>query len=64
MRLQPKTMERINNLSAITGTTNKAQLIANSVELTEELIASAKDGAKIYIERKDGSKQLIKITVF
>jgi predicted DNA-binding protein len=61
MRLQPKTMERINNLTEITGTTNRTLLIANSIELTEELLKNAKEGAKIYIERKDGTKELLKI---
>ena len=64
MRLQPRTMERIDNLSAITGTTNRTQLIATSVELAEELMSSAKQGAKIYIEKPDGSKELIKIIGF
>ena len=64
MRLQPKTMERIDNLSTITGTTNRTQLIATSVELAEELMSSAKDGAKIYVERPDGSRELIKIVGF
>ena len=64
MRLQPKTMERIDNLSAITGTTNRTQLIATSVELAEELMSNAKEGAKIYIEKKDGSRELIKIIGF
>ena len=61
MRLQPKTIERINALTEITGTSNRTQLIANSIELTEELLRSAKDGAKIYIEKKDGTKELLKI---
>lgn len=61
MRLQPKTIERINALSQITGSNNRTQLIANSIELTEELLRSTKDGAKIYIEKKDGSKELLKI---
>lgn len=61
MRLQPRTMERINALTEITGSNNRTQLIANSIELTEELLRSARDGAKIYIEKKDGSKELLKI---
>jgi hypothetical protein len=61
MRLQPKTMERINRLSEITGTTNRTQLVASSIELTEELMSNTKDGGKIYIERADGTKERIKI---
>jgi hypothetical protein len=61
MRLQPKSMQRINDLTDLTGIRNRTQLIANSIELTEELVKNAKDGAKIYIERKDGTRELIKI---
>jgi ribonucleotide monophosphatase NagD (HAD superfamily) len=61
MRLRPKTVERINNLSVLTGTSNKTQLIANSIELAEELIKNTKEGAKIYIVKKDGTKELLKI---
>jgi hypothetical protein len=61
MRLQPRTIERINALTEITGQNNRTQLIANSIELTEELLRSAKEGAKIYIEKKDGTKELLKI---
>jgi hypothetical protein len=61
MRLQPRTIDRIINLTNVTGITNRTQLIANSIELTDELIRNAKEGAKIYIEKKDGSKELLKI---
>jgi hypothetical protein len=61
MRLQPKTMDRIDNLSKITGTTNRTQLVASSIELTEELVVSSRQGSKIYIERPDGTRELIKI---
>lgn len=61
MRLLPRTMERINHLSEITGTTNRTQLVASSIELAEELMSNAKKGGKIYIEQPDGSKERIKI---
>jgi hypothetical protein len=61
MRFQPKTMQRISNLTEITGNTNRTQLIANSVEITEELLKSIKQGSKIYIEKKDGSKEVLRI---
>lgn len=61
MRLLPRTMERINHLSEITGTTNRTQLVASSIELAEELMSNAKGGGKIYIEHPDGSKERIKI---
>jgi len=61
MRLQPKTMESISNLSRMTHTSNKTQLISSSIQLTEELVSSIKGGSKVYIENKDGSRESIKI---
>jgi hypothetical protein len=61
MRLQPKTMERIQSLVDLTGTTNKTQLISSSIELTEEILKSVKQGGNVYIEGKDGKKELLKI---
>lgn len=61
MRLLPKTMDRINNLSKITGTTNRTQLVASSIEIAEEMISNVKDGNKIFIEKPDGTRERIKI---
>ena len=64
MRLQPKTLQRIEKLSEITGISNRTQLVANSIELAEELVKSEKGGAKIYIELPDGTRERIKIVGF
>lgn len=61
MRFQPKTMERIQSLVELTGTTNKTQLISTSIELTEEILKSVKQGGNVYIQSKDGKKELLKI---
>ncbi|HEU4495421.1 MAG TPA: hypothetical protein VFR70_00040 [Flavobacterium sp.] len=62
MRLQEKTLEKLQNLSKLTDTSNKTQLISSSIQLTEELVKSmVKDHAKVYIEMPNGQKQLIKI---
>lgn len=61
MRFLPKTLERIESLSKLTGTQNRTQLVASSIQLTEELISSLKDGSKIYIEKKDGTREFLKI---
>jgi hypothetical protein len=61
MRLQPKTLDRIDRLSEMTNTENRTQLVSTSIELTEELIRNIKQGSKIYIEKKDGTKELLKI---
>lgn len=61
MRLQPSTLERLDNLRKLTNTDNRTQLISSSIQLTEDLLRSLKNGAKIYIENKDGSRELLKI---
>jgi hypothetical protein len=61
MRLQPKTMNRINRISEMTGTANKTQLISTSLEVLEEFLKSERKGAKIFIENPDGTKQQLKI---
>jgi hypothetical protein len=62
MRLQPKTLERLNNLSKLTDSDNRTQLVSSSIQLTEEIIKSIKQSnAKIYIETPDGKREVIKI---
>ena len=64
LRFQPKTMERINRLSEITHANNRAQLVASSIRLTDELLAILKEGSKIYIEKPDGTKELVNVLGF
>jgi DNA-binding NarL/FixJ family response regulator len=64
MRFQPKTMDRIERLRELTENDNRTQIISSSIQLTEELLSSIKDGAKIYIEKPDGTKETIKIVGF
>ena len=61
MRLQPRTIAKINHLVELTGITNKTQLIATSLDLAEIIIANVKNGGNDYIEKKDGTKELLKI---
>nr|WP_322624048.1 hypothetical protein [uncultured Flavobacterium sp.] len=62
MRLQKKTLDKLQSLVKLTSTTNKTQLVSSSIQLTEELVKSmVKDNAKVYIEMPNGQKQLIKI---
>jgi DNA-binding response OmpR family regulator len=62
MRLQPDTMERIEKLSKLTQMDNRAQLISSAIRLTDDMIDLVKNGAKLYIEKPDGTKELLKIT--
>jgi uncharacterized protein (DUF1778 family) len=61
MRLQPKTMDRIERLSELTGTKNRTQIIAAAIELAEEVIRSQNEGTRILFERPDGTKERLKI---
>lgn len=61
MRLQPKTLNRLQNLADITQTSNKTQLVSSAIELTEEIVKNLKLGSKIYIETADGKKETLKI---
>jgi len=64
MRLQPKTLDRIDRLSKLTNTDNRTQLVSSSIQLTEELLSIIKAGSKLYIEKPDGTKELVKIIGF
>lgn len=60
MRLQPKTLESINDLSKLTRTDNRTQIVSSAIQLTAELLSNLKQGAKIYIEKPNGQKELLK----
>jgi hypothetical protein len=61
MRLQPKTLESLDSLSGMTRTTNKTLLVSFSIQLAEEIIKNLEDHSKIYIEHKNGEKEVLKI---
>jgi len=61
MRLQPRTLDRLQNLVKITKTTNKTQLVASSIELAEEIMKTLNAGGKVYIEKPNGQKDSLKI---
>ncbi len=64
MRLQPKTLDRLQSLVDITKTDNRTQLVSSSIQLSEEIMRSVDAGAKVYIESPDGKKELLKIIGF
>jgi hypothetical protein len=61
MRFQSKTIERIEHLTQMTGSNNKTQLIASAIQLTEQILEGLIEGDKIMIEKKDGTKEILKI---
>ena len=64
MRLQPKTLERLQSLVNLTKTDNRTQLVSSSIQLSEEIMKSVEAGSKVYIETSDGKKELLKIIGF
>lgn len=60
MRIQPKTLQSIDNLTNLTGTTNRTQLISSAIQLTELIVKSIQAGGQVYLEGKDGKKEYIK----
>lgn len=60
MRLQPKTLDRVDNLTELMGTQNRTQIVSASLQIAESLLSSVKEGSKIYIEKADGTKELVK----
>ncbi len=61
MRLRPKTIERIDKLSKNSGIVNRTQLVSTAIEVTEALSEYIRAGGKIYIEKKDGTKERLNI---
>jgi|AntAceMinimDraft_12_1070368.scaffolds.fasta_scaffold57313_2 hypothetical protein len=61
MSLRPSTIKRIENLRKNSGNDNHSQLVSNAIEITEALSKYIHSGAKIYIEKKDGTKELLRI---
>lgn len=60
MRLRPKTLEKLEKLSHLSGISNKTQVIANAIQFTELISETIHSGGKIYIE-KDGKRELLTI---
>lgn len=62
MRLQPKTLQRLQDLVELTSIENRTQLVSSSIQLTEEIMKSIiNDKAKVYIESPDGKRELLRI---
>ncbi len=61
MRLRQQTLDRIENLSRITGTANRTQIVSGSIQLAEILVKNQSEGGKLYLEKPDGTKELVKI---
>ena len=61
MNLSSSTVEHIENIKQLTNETNRTRIIATSVKLTNEILKNIKSGSKVYIEREDGTKEILNI---
>ncbi|MCY7349823.1 MAG: hypothetical protein LH606_04040 [Cytophagaceae bacterium] len=61
MRLRQQTLDRIENLSRLTGTDNRTQIVSGSIQIAELLLKNQSEGGKLYMEKPDGTRELIKI---
>lgn len=56
MKLNPCTMEKINELKELIGEDNRTTLTANAIAIYHELAKSVRSGGKVYIKNPDGSR--------
>lgn len=61
MRLRPKTIKQVDKLSKNSGIDNRTQIVSNAIEVTEALSEYIHSGAKVYIEKKDGTREILNI---
>lgn len=59
MNLSSSTVQHIENIKELTQESNRTRIIATSVKLADEILKNVKKGAKVYIEKEDGTKELI-----
>ena len=62
MRLKPKTLRSVENLSEILDIDNKAYITAQSISLTSMIVDEIKAGNNVYIENKKGEKTYLKFS--
>ena len=63
MRLSEDTLERIERLKETTGVENRTQIVTSSLAIAEVIISSVKEDKKIYIQEKNGKKQVLTLVV-
>lgn len=64
MRLLPKTLKRIENLQKMTGNPNRTQLVSGSIQLAEAILHDLKSGGKVYVEKPDGTREVLRFVGF
>ena len=60
MKLSSKTLDTVKRLQEKTGEQNRTKLVANSLEVFEELVHQVGKGARIVLEQPNGKKEVIR----
>lgn len=61
MRLSPETVKRVEDLQEEIGVDEKVEVVARSVALAEWWAEKRRQGAEIYAEHPDGSREFVRI---
>lgn len=61
MRLSPKTMDHVKHLKKLTGISNRTQLVASAIQLTDILRSKTEAGGRLCVENPDGTKDYITV---
>jgi ABC-type transport system involved in Fe-S cluster assembly fused permease/ATPase subunit len=59
MRLRSKTLEKVNVLQSDTDARNRTEAIARAIDLAAWWIQKQKEGAKVYAEHPDGTRESV-----
>jgi len=60
MKLTGSTISKIENIKNIINEDNRTQIVATSINLLNQLLNDIQNGGKVYIEKKDGTKEIIR----
>jgi len=60
MKLTGSTISKIENIKNIINEDNRTQIVATSINLLNQLLIDIQNGGKVYIEKKDGTKEIIR----
>ena len=59
MRLRSRTLDSLRNIQNLTGISNRTQIIATAIQLTDIITQALSEDGKLCVEHKDGTKEYI-----
>ena len=63
MKLSEKTIERVEELKKLLDEENRTQLVSEGISLYLEIAKALKNGAKVVIENKDGTREKLLLAI-